>query len=37
MILIFAGAGASYSIDKEQYPTTVEFWERLPDEIKMME
>ena len=33
MILIFAGAGASYAIDKKQYPTTKEFLERLPNHI----
>ena len=33
MILVFAGAGASYSVDPEQYPTTVEFFERLPSEV----
>ena len=33
MILVFAGAGASYSVDCKQYPTTVEFFRRLPEEI----
>ena len=33
MILIFAGAGASRAIDKDNYPTTVEFYDRLPEEI----
>lgn len=27
---IFAGAGASKAIDPDQYPTTVEFFDRLP-------
>ena len=34
MILLFAGAGASYAINKEKYPTTEEFWKLLSDEIK---
>ena len=34
MILLFAGAGASYAINKEKYPTTVEFWNRMSDDIK---
>ena len=33
MILVFAGAGASYSVDPNQYPTTVDFFERLPSEV----
>ncbi len=33
MILIFAGAGASYAVDPKNYPTTVEFYKRLPAEI----
>ena len=33
MILVFVGAGGSASVDPEQYPTTVEFFERLPREI----
>ena len=33
MILIFAGAGASAAVDCNQYPTTVEFFRRLPSEI----
>ncbi len=33
MILVFAGAGASYAVDCKQYPTTVEFFRRLPEEI----
>ena len=34
MILVFVGAGGSAAVDLEQYPTTVGFFERLPDEIK---
>ena len=34
MILVFVGAGGSAAVDPEQYPTTVEFFNRLPDEIK---
>ncbi len=34
MILVFAGAGASAAIDPEQYPTTIEFFERIPGDIK---
>lgn len=34
MILIFAGAGSSAAVDSKQYPTTVEFFNRLPDNIK---
>ncbi|MCY4387727.1 MAG: SIR2 family protein [Desulfurellaceae bacterium] len=33
MILVFVGAGGSAAVDPEQYPTTVEFFERLPDDI----
>ena len=33
MILVFAGAGASAAVDQNQYPTTVEFFKRLPSEI----
>ena len=33
MILIFAGAGASAAVDRNQYPTTAEFFARLPSEI----
>ena len=29
-ITIFAGAGASKAVDPDQYPTTVEFFDRLP-------
>ncbi|MCK4668361.1 hypothetical protein KAU33_16530 [Candidatus Dependentiae bacterium] len=34
MILIFAGAGASKAVDPDNYPTTIEFLEKLPKEIK---
>ena len=34
MILIFAGAGASKAVDPTIYPTTIEFFEKLPDKIK---
>ena len=34
MILVFVGAGGSAAVDPEQYPTTVGFFEKLPDEIK---
>ena len=33
MILLFVGAGGSAAVDAEQYPTTVEFYKRLPDDI----
>ena len=33
-ILIFAGAGASAAISKRNYPTTVEFYNRLDENIK---
>ena len=33
MILVFVGAGGSAAVDPEQYPTTVGFFERLPEEI----
>ena len=33
MILVFAGAGASAAVDRNQYPTTAEFFARLPSEI----
>lgn len=33
MILVFVGAGGSAAVDPEQYPTTVEFFERLPQEV----
>ena len=32
-ILVFAGAGASAAIDPKQYPTTAEFFKRLPDSV----
>lgn len=32
-ILVFAGAGASKAVDPTQFPTTVEFFERLPAEV----
>ncbi len=34
MITILSGAGASYAINQDKYPTTVKFAERLPDTIK---
>ena len=34
MILVFAGAGASYAVNCEQYPTTAEFYKRVPDQIR---
>ena len=33
MILVFVGAGGSAAVDPELYPTTVEFFNRLPDDI----
>jgi hypothetical protein len=33
-LLIFAGAGASFGVDRELFPTTVQFRENLPDELK---
>ena len=33
MILVFVGAGGSAAVDPEQYPTTVEFFNRLPGDI----
>ena len=33
MILVFVGAGGSAAVDPEQYPTTIEFFNRLPEEI----
>lgn len=32
--LVFAGAGASFAVDPEAYPTTVQFFDRLPTEIR---
>jgi hypothetical protein len=34
MILIFAGAGASKAVNPDQYPTTIEFFSRLPTQIQ---
>lgn len=34
MILVFVGAGGSAAVNPEQYPTTVEFFNRLPDDIE---
>ena len=34
MILVFVGAGGSASVDPKQYPTTVEFFKRLPEDIR---
>ncbi|HKO96669.1 MAG TPA: SIR2 family protein [Pyrinomonadaceae bacterium] len=34
MILVFAGAGASKAVNPDQYPTTVEFFKRLPQHIR---
>ena len=34
MILVFVGAGGSAAVDPKQYPTTVGFFESLPNEIK---
>jgi hypothetical protein len=33
VILVFAGAGASKGVDADAYPTTVEFFDRLPNDI----
>ena len=33
MILVFVGAGGSAAVDPEQYPTTAEFFNRLPNTI----
>lgn len=33
-IVIFAGAGASYGVSREKYPTTVDFFKLLPSDIK---
>ena len=33
MILVFVGAGGSAAVDPEQYPTTIEFFNRLPNNI----
>src|SRR5829696_9086253 len=34
MILVFAGAGASKALDPQGYPTTEEFFKKLPKEIR---
>lgn len=34
MILVFAGAGASAAVDPEQFPTTAEFYRRVPTHIQ---
>lgn len=34
MIIVFAGAGASCAVNCEQYPTTAEFFKRVPDHIR---
>src|SRR5262245_31892044 len=31
--IVFAGAGASTAVNPEQYPTTAEFFRRLPEDI----
>lgn len=33
MILVFAGAGASYAINREKYPTTIGFFSNLDEDI----
>jgi len=33
MIVVFAGAGASKAVSPSEYPTTVEFFNKLPEEI----
>ena len=33
-VLVFAGAGASYAVSSEKYPTTVGFVDRLPADLK---
>ena len=37
MILVFVGAGGSAAVDPEQYPTTLRFFEKLPEEIQKNE
>lgn len=37
MITILSGAGASYAVNREKYPTTVAYLERLPLDIKSNE
>ena len=34
-ILIFAGAGASKAVSPDDYPTTVEFFKRLPKKFEI--
>lgn len=34
MIIVFAGAGSSASVDPKKYPTTVEFFKRLPEDVR---
>ena len=34
MILVFVGAGGSAAVDREQYPTTARFFQKLPGHIK---
>jgi hypothetical protein len=34
MILVFAGAGASKAVNATRYPTTIEFYQRLPEKLK---
>ena len=34
MILVFAGAGASKAVNQSAYPTTIEFFQKLSDQIK---
>jgi hypothetical protein len=34
MILLFAGAGASAAVNKVQYPTTLEFWRKIPESLR---
>ncbi|MDX8356131.1 SIR2 family protein [Sphingopyxis terrae] len=33
-VVIFAGAGASKAVSSDKFPTTIEFFDRLPDRIK---
>ena len=34
MILVFVGAGGSASVDPKHYPTTVEFFKMIPNDVK---
>ncbi len=34
VLFVFAGAGASKAVGADRYPTTLEFFERLPDSVK---